>query len=733
MIWPPTRRIPKLSAITPQIYSIQAQFYCKPRKDDNDDKEFTRGCGFCQGGTLSNPNELIALSSPHQVHSCLEWQERNSLTENFNDETCDFLGPFYEAICGCSNMPPNFYQCDLCGSPDMVFNNPSKGLLIPKSNSAQIMCGAVHTGVYRGAVSPNDCQLLKGIVDYCGGCIPATEGAEEVTERSPTLSPTIESFVSIVGTGEPSSAPTATPSIFPTATHSDEPSVSPTEEPTIAPTEKFVSRHINREILIEFVNLSERSRTCDLCPPTGTLSAPDKVVTMVNINNQIVTQTCGALLWDTRAGRNDIDDAGCSFLQSFFGAICGCSTFTPFSDETGQTVIGTTASTGHCKLCENPTHVFQRPNDSLRIPGSNTTQITCGGIFAGAKNGAVSANECEILSSLADACGGCGDIQSGLLQSRFYQGSQSQKQSNRIPHQRHLYYSSIDVYSRLSASNAMLRFYLTQECIDCLDDNDSSIYIYKDFGESGTTFHKALSAPRHCDPRSRRHERQYALGYIGRQQSERNDDCPRLLYPELEGCVLAPISSFDELLRIQSVIPPEKAAYTAVHKDKLQLKKEAEECYSTTKSNAHEDVSFEVSGSGVSRRISSENCRVENWMEGLKFGYNHDEDEYVAKSTNTANEILDTCQSLKVGWTNYNTGTDVPQNLWNNGQLSYCNRGPSQEAGAVWAVEPTGQNYGDLRDVSTNWMLPGAVPTRFSDLMHYVPLQNNVSASIITL
>ena len=30
------------------------------------------GCGFCDGGTLSNPEALIALSSPDEMHSCLE-------------------------------------------------------------------------------------------------------------------------------------------------------------------------------------------------------------------------------------------------------------------------------------------------------------------------------------------------------------------------------------------------------------------------------------------------------------------------------------------------------------------------------------------------------------------------------------------------------------------------------------------------------------------------------------
>ena len=33
------------------------------------------------------------------------------------------------------------------------------------------------------------------------------------------------------------------------------------------------------------------------------------------------------------------------------------------------------------------------------------------------------------------------------------------------------------------------------QCIDCLDVDDSVLYIYKDFGHAGTTFFEALTAP----------------------------------------------------------------------------------------------------------------------------------------------------------------------------------------------------------------------------------------------
>ena len=110
------------------------------------------GCEWCQGGTLNNPETLIALTTPDQVRSCQEWQQTSSLTENLSDETCIFVGPFYEAICGCSNLSPIYDQCDLCGSPEMVLRNPSKGLMIPNSNSQKTLCGVIYSGVQKGAV-----------------------------------------------------------------------------------------------------------------------------------------------------------------------------------------------------------------------------------------------------------------------------------------------------------------------------------------------------------------------------------------------------------------------------------------------------------------------------------------------------------------------------------------------------------------------------------------------------
>ena len=232
-------------------------------------------------------------------------------------------------------------------------------------------------------------------------------------------------------------------------------------------------------------------------------------------------------------------------------------------------------------------------------------------------------------------------------------------------------------------SSLLLSFsFVKSKCIDCLNENESSIYIYKDFDHSGTTFQEALYAPHHCYDK----------------RKDRNNDtnrCRRPLYPELQGCVLTPITSHDELIRVQSIIPPEKAAYTAVYKDPLALKMETEECY---------------------KKINdAEHCRVEQWMKGLRFGYYDQyetdsrsrklQDDNISASNTTIAEAIEPCESLKNGWINYKAGTKVPSSLWKNRQPSYCNLGPIQEVGAVWPVKPNGQNYGDLRDVSANWPL----------------------------
>ena len=146
------------------------------------------GCGFCDGGTLSNPEALISLSSPDEIHSCLEWQRRSILTEGFAEETCEFIGPFYEAICGCSNVRQFYDQCNLCGTPEMVFGKPLKGLAIPNSNNQHILCRTIQSGVQMGAVPPKDCRVLAGITDFCGGCVTTADSKA-------TLAPTIEKFI----------------------------------------------------------------------------------------------------------------------------------------------------------------------------------------------------------------------------------------------------------------------------------------------------------------------------------------------------------------------------------------------------------------------------------------------------------------------------------------------------------------------------------------------------------
>ena len=200
----------------------------------------------------------------------------------------------------------------------------------------------------------------------------------------------------------------------------------------------------------------------------------------------------------------------------------------------------------------------------------------------------------------------------------------------------------------------------------CNFENDSAFYLYKDFEQAGVTFFEALSAPDHPT-----------------ECKEPRDQCDtkELLYSDLENCYLAGVTTFDDLIGIQAVIPPEKSAYIALYKDTIAQFEDAKRC-----------------------------------SDEFEFGSNKDEARGIIATSKTAskmdsdgsvNEI--SCPELKTGWSNYGSDIEIPSNIWNNGELSYSFSGPIQNAAAVWPVEPEGDNYGDMRDVNAGWKLPGAV------------------------
>ena len=140
---------------------------------------------------------------------------------------------------------------------------------------------------------------------------------------------------------------------------------------------------------------------CDMCPSAsdgtpGVIASPDKVI---NLDGTLTT--CGAMLWNSRTGKKEHDEAACEFISPFFGAICGCSTFEM-------------PPSGGCNLCPtDSSHSFLNSGETLVIPKSKTSSITCGGLHDGALNGAVSADDCGILAGIAATCGGCGVVASG--------------------------------------------------------------------------------------------------------------------------------------------------------------------------------------------------------------------------------------------------------------------------------------------------------------------------------
>ena len=214
------------------------------------------------------------------------------------------------------------------------------------------------------------------------------------------------------------------------------------------------------------------------------------------------------------------------------------------------------------------------------------------------------------------------------------------------------------------------------KCLLCDFENDSTFYLYKDFGQVGITFFEALSAPDH---RTECKERGIPC------------DTKELLYTDLNNCYLADVTTFDDLIGIQAVIPPKKAAYIAVYKDTVAQFEDAKSC---------------------SQSLPESNCVVENYKQNLVYGYGKNkDDEDTARISVDFDEYSEevSCTALKQGWLNYGSDVAIPKNIWKNGQPSYCYSGPIQNAAAVWPVQPDGKNYGDMRDVNAGWKLPGAV------------------------
>jgi len=152
---------------------------------------------------------------------------------------------------------------------------------------------------------------------------------------------------------------------------------------------------------------------------------------------------------------------------------------------------------------------------------------------------------------------------------------------------------------------------------------------------------------------------------------------------------LADITTFDSIIGVQAVIPPKKAAYVAVYKDTVEQFEDAKGCIESL-------PDFE--------------CLAENYTLNLIYGNGEKGDDltqFGMDSDDSSDSI--SCPELKEGWFNYGSDVAIPSNIWKDGQLSYCAVGPIQNAGAVWPVQPNGDNYGDMRDVNSGWKLPGAV------------------------
>ena len=176
----------------------------------------------------------------------------------------------------------------------------------------------------------------------------------------------------------PTASPTVARSASPSIEHSSSPSVQLSTDPTsISSSPPSEINRLRQSTLEEFAELSKVPATCDLCPGSGILARPDKKISLLNVGNKTVTKSCGALLWDTRKGRNNIDEVACSFLQPFFGATCGCSTFSSLLDikenkkadnKKGQNKKGELLNgTKNCRICNKKMQTRSNTfNKSLR-------------------------------------------------------------------------------------------------------------------------------------------------------------------------------------------------------------------------------------------------------------------------------------------------------------------------------------------------------------------------------
>lgn len=202
---------------------------------------------------------------------------------------------------------------------------------------------------------------------------------------------------------------------------------------------------------------------------------------------------------------------------------------------------------------------------------------------------------------------------------------------------------------------------------DAGDTCGSTYYVYKDFEEDGgVTFSQAHAATAY--------------------------------EADLEGCVLAPIYSYQDLVDISESIPPCKAAYTAAHKDPLRTYRESKSCFLNGRVPYNCDYSTlgealeSLWGGNEMGRFGS--CSLGDW-----FG-----DDF------TDGQIW--CPALKSNWVNFGNKGAIPSDVWRSGDSSYCGDGPIPNAAAAFATDydlSTGEPSASLKAVNSGEYLSGAV------------------------
>mmetsp|Transcript_11577 Transcript_11577/g.21359 ORF Transcript_11577/g.21359 Transcript_11577/m.21359 type:complete len:507 (-) Transcript_11577:89-1609(-) len=205
------------------------------------------------------------------------------------------------------------------------------------------------------------------------------------------------------------------------------------------------------------------------------------------------------------------------------------------------------------------------------------------------------------------------------------------------------------------------------DCLEC-KEHEKELYIYREFPE-GVMFHDAVMAPNNQD--------------------------------SLTHCILAPVHTKEDLIKISEVVPPCKAAYTAAYKNPLEQYSDVHSCLDMSKPppTCGDGYDFESVFLGKGK------CDISALYTAVGHSRMLEDAESAARG---GGELW--CPTLRDYWVNFGSKKEVPYNVWQYGEPFYCGSGPIPDAGIIPYTE---YKYGypnvGLVAVNGGMLLPGAV------------------------